>query len=218
MAEMWLIGLIILGIVIASFVLFGVRQHQKQRVQQPPLGDIGNISNISNIAMDDQDISLPPHLHEPKPNLSDTYTDPDKLIIINVFATENRSFVGYELLQALLSAGFRYGELRIFHRYENLNGKGNILFSVAQSTEPGVFDIQNMGAVYCKGLTLFMYADGSASDLTKFQLMLESAKQLAQDLEGELFDKDRYPLRETQVFQYQQMLQIPEDQFSQMTI
>lgn len=120
---------------------------------------------------------------------------PRSILIVYIAARPNRQFAGYELLQSLLAAGMRHGEMNIFHRYQELAGNGQVLFSLASATEPGTFDIHKMGGFVCKGLTLFMRcgADGD-ENVERFILLLNTARQLADDLAGDLLDEQRRPL------------------------
>lgn len=124
------------------------------------------------------------------------------IIAFYLMAPEGKQFFGYELLQALLSAGLRYGKMNIFHRYED-NGSDLVLFSVASAVEPGVFDLDNMGAFSCPGLSLFIRASGE-QELLYVQLdsLLQTAEQLADDLGGILCDDQRMPLTEEKIEEY----------------
>lgn len=123
------------------------------------------------------------------------------IIAFYLMAPEGKQFFGYELLQALLSAGLCYGKMNIFHRYQK--GSNLILFSVASAIEPGVFDLDNMGAFSCPGLTLFIRAC-SEQELLYVQLdsLLQTAEQLADDLGGILCDDQRVPLTEDKIEEY----------------
>ena len=122
-------------------------------------------------------------------------------IIIRLMAVNGANFVGYELMQALLSAGLRYGSRNIFHYYEEAEGEEKILFSLASAVEPGTFELSQMGSITCPGLTLFMeYSKNSqTSPLNTLTLMLDAARQLAEDLGGQLFTEDRKPLMEQDI-------------------
>lgn len=123
----------------------------------------------------------------PKPQL------PSKVLVIYLMAKSGKRFVGYELLQALIATGLRFGKMQIFHRYESSNGKGPILFSVASAVKPGTFDIGRMGTFSCPGLTLFMDTKCTAIPRIAFEALLTVAYQLAEDLNGDLFDANREP-------------------------
>ena len=116
------------------------------------------------------------------------------VVVIYLIAPVHQNYRGYELLQALLTAGLRFGSQKIFHRYQDKQVKEPILFSLASIQKPGTFEISRMGAHHCPGLVLFMTVDGSVDHLYAFELMIETAKQLEEDLGGELFDEHHQPL------------------------
>ncbi len=112
-----------------------------------------------------------------------------KLIVLQVNAFPGKPYMGYELHQALLTAGMRLGENNIFHRYENeAKGEGKILFSLAAATRDGSFAVEDIGAFKCNGLLLFMNLDTKYQLMTSFNLMLDTARQLAEELGGEIYD------------------------------
>lgn len=119
---------------------------------------------------------------------SEVKKEEKKIRVLYVMAPSHRLFNSYELLQALLAANLRYGEKKIFHRYAEENKQ--VLFSVAQATEPGIFDLQKMGNVQIMGLTFFLYAsDKEASQ--SFKEMMQCAQQLAEVLDGLLLDQEK---------------------------
>jgi cell division protein ZipA len=121
-------------------------------------------------------------------------------IVFYLLASHNRPFTGYELLQALLSADLRFGEKRIFHRHEPVEGENRkILFSVASAIEPGIFDMANIGGFSCPGLCVFMAPQTLDDPASVFELMLETIQQLADDLDGELCNENREPLTDAEI-------------------
>jgi cell division protein ZipA len=118
-------------------------------------------------------------------------TAKQELIIMYLKAPQDKLYSGYELLQALLSNGFRFGAMNIFHHYEKGHTEGKILFSLARATEPGIFDIRNMGACSCSGLTIFMNLCDHKNPAQVFANMLETAQKLADDLGGKILDENR---------------------------
>lgn len=125
------------------------------------------------------------------------------LISIFVVAQPGRKFIGYDLLQALLAAGFRYGEMSIFHRHQRANGEGAKLFSLASATEPGTFDMNRIGAFSSQGLCLFMQLKGPEHNLAALSLLLKTAEMIADDLQGVVLGADRMPLNDDMVGSYQ---------------
>lgn len=115
----------------------------------------------------------------------------EEIICLILMANPDRSYVGYELLQSLLVAGLRFGAMDIFHRFEEQNGRGKILFSVASISEPGTFEINKMGAYSGKGLMMFLRLSTNKDLMAAFDCMLETAKQLVEYLGGDIFDNER---------------------------
>jgi cell division protein ZipA len=114
----------------------------------------------------------------------------EDFLVIYVVAEAGKPYFGYELLQALLSAGMRYGDMNIFHRFERSHGRGTPLFSLASASDPGTFDLNHMGEVSCKGLCLFMNLSDCKDSIIAFEKMVDTAQQLVDDLGGELRDSD----------------------------
>ncbi len=120
-------------------------------------------------------------------------------IVLHLMAPAKMPYSGYELLQALLANGMRFGKMNIFHRHESKNGQGCVLFSLASANKPGTFDLPNMGGYSCPGLTLFMSVDGLSDPLHAFDVMLDTAQQLRDDLGGDLWDINHQPLNSDKI-------------------
>lgn len=133
----------------------------------------------------------PTRLKQPNKQRETYLPNDEDLVIIHVKALPGSVFSGYGLQQALMAAGLRFGELSIFHRYEFDNGKERILFSVASAVEPGVFDLQRIGGFSTPGLSIFMTIANCSDPVKTFEILLETAQQLADDLGGELQDQHR---------------------------
>lgn len=128
------------------------------------------------------------------------------IIILGLLAQKDRPYAGYELLQALLTAGLRYGKMGIFHRHEEVSGRGNVLFSLASAAAPGTFELPKMGGFATPGLTLFMEVNKLREPLQAFDLMIDTAKQLVEDLGGEIWDDERKPLSEQKIAQWREQI------------
>lgn len=148
-------------------------------------------------------------LGEAKPQLSGNTRSPVMLFLL---AKENRQLAGYELLQTLLAAGLRFGEGQLFHRHQGPNGQGPVLCSLAAATATGVFDLQNIGAFSVRGLCLFMQASGHpAIDSERFDIMLDTAKQLSDGLDTHLLDDQRKPLSNSSLKRYYDALNMKDE-------
>jgi FtsZ-interacting cell division protein ZipA len=101
---------------------------------------------------------------------------------LNILADPKQTFNGYELLQTLHGAGLRYGDMNIFH-YQDA---GQTYFHVAQVSEPGTIDLDNIGALQCQGLVLFFEFQADGNDAYRLSQLVETALQLADELAGRI--------------------------------
>lgn len=135
----------------------------------------------------------------------------DTPLMMFLLAKPNRQLAGYELLQAVLSAGFRFGEGDLFHRHQFPNGQGAVMCSLAAATPTGVFDLQNIGGFMVRGLCLFMHVSGdTAIDAERFDIMMDTAKTLSDALDTHLLDDKREPLSELSITRYHRRLSLLE--------
>ncbi|RTE66815.1 cell division protein ZipA [Amphritea opalescens] len=120
----------------------------------------------------------------------------DKVLVISVVATEGeQSFSGRNLLQILLACGMRYGDMKIFHRYEDGIDKGAIQFSMTNALEPGYFDIDTMDSIETRGVTFFMSMEEPRDVMNAYECMLATASAVAANLNGVLLDENRSTMR-----------------------
>ena len=132
-------------------------------------------------------------------------------LMMFLLAKPNRQLAGYELLQAVLSAGFRFGEGDLFHRHQYPNGQGAVMCSLAAATPTGVFDLQTIGGFMVRGLCLFMHVSEEAGiDAERFDIMIDTAKTLSDALDTHLLDDQRQPLSELSIMRYHQRLSLHE--------
>jgi cell division protein ZipA len=110
----------------------------------------------------------------------------EHFVALYIMASPQKPFKGYGLLQTILSHHFHYGDMQIFHYYDQDDTSTNPLFSLASATQPGDFDLDKMGHFSCVGLIIFMNATLHHHPLMIFERMLHVATQLAEDLGGEV--------------------------------
>jgi len=87
---------------------------------------------------------------------------------------------------ALRDAGLEHGRYAIFHRQLGTNREG---FSVASLTEPGSFDLDNLGDATIAGLSFFLVLPGKGDPVSRFDAMVETARALSVELAADLFDE-----------------------------
>ncbi|GIU47833.1 cell division protein ZipA [Shewanella sairae] len=117
--------------------------------------------------------------------------DPRDVLVLHVVAKDGEELNGAELLPCLLTLNFKFGEMNIFHRHEDNAGTGKVLFSMANMVKPGVFDPDSMEQFTTQGVVLFMTLPCHGDALMNFSIMLNSAHQIADDLDGVLLDGGR---------------------------
>lgn len=181
------------------------KKEPEAKDQEPQIGQLNSLYDDEIIAVRKVEAPSTPEIS------SEVVTEDEHhsraVYVLHVMAKADQTFKGYELLQALLSQGLRFGEMSIFHRYQNTNGKGPVLFSLTSAVEPGTFDIHNMGRCSSPGLTLFMASSGKSDhDLERFELMYETALNLAKELSGECLDKQRAVVTDATFTRYKQQI------------
>jgi cell division protein ZipA len=130
----------------------------------------------------------------------------NNLIVIYLIANQGHPYSGYELLQALLTAGLRFGKMNIFHRHEEVSGRGESMFSLASVVEPGIFEMNKMGSFSSPGLALFLRINKVKDPLKAFEIMLTTAQQLIDDLGGEICDEHYRPLSAERIADYRSQI------------
>ncbi len=114
-----------------------------------------------------------------------------EVLIIYVLLPEGEEIPGAMLLPLLLTLGFKYGEMNIFHRHQDSAGSGQVLFSLANMFNPGTFNLEDMDKLQTRGLSLFMTLPGPGEALQNFNLMHNAAKKLAEEFGGQILDNTR---------------------------
>jgi cell division protein ZipA len=128
-----------------------------------------------------------------------------QVIVINVVARDE-IFNGPDLLHILLACDLRFGKMNIFHRYEQANGNGPVQFSMANSVEPGTFDLDQIDHFTTPGVCFFMSMPGPEQPIQAFEYMLETAQCLVANLNGEMLDESRSAMTSQTLEHYRQRL------------
>jgi len=113
-------------------------------------------------------------------------------LIIQPF--QNLAMEGDALLKAFTELGLEFGEMDIFHFYDQQDGVDVQQFHVANLLEPGVFPVGNMTDFESTGLVLFFQESNSLKATASFDSMLAVAQQLSQMLSANLMGSDMQEL------------------------
>jgi len=119
---------------------------------------------------------------------ADTSTVPQKIVTLRLVAREGCSFRGDELILSMRGIGLRHGKFGIFHRYDG-SEEDKTIFSAASLVEPGSFDLSNIKEQELPGISLFSIFPGPIDGAEAFDLLMATARTLAQSLDAELLDE-----------------------------
>ena len=134
--------------------------------------------------------------------------DPTDVLVLHLVAKDGEMLHGAELLPSLLTLNFKFGDMEIFHRHIDNAGNGKVLFSLANMMKPGVFDPDNMEQFTTQGVVLFMTLPCFGDPMMNFTIMLNSALQLAEDLDAELLDGKRMAWNDATRKEYERRIRI----------
>jgi cell division protein ZipA len=112
----------------------------------------------------------------------------NKIVTVRIIPIERKVFHGDVLIQSFKDNGLRYGKFDIFHRYQE-NNSDEIIFSVANSKEPGTFDIKNIKEEEIFGITLFLNLPVAIDNVEAFDQMMNTARILSGSLNADLLDE-----------------------------
>jgi cell division protein ZipA len=117
-----------------------------------------------------------------------------EVIVINVMSrrVDDDGFPGRRLLDVVTARGLRFGDMNIFHRFvDGRPSTANKAFSMACAVKPGTFDLSTLDETSVPGVSLFLQLENVADPLPVFEDMLEVARHIASELDGDLFDERR---------------------------
>lgn len=153
------------------------------------------------IDFDDEPVAepTPKEVEKVKPQESEQLQE---VLVLNVKSADDNPIPGSALLPMLLTLGFKFGEQDIFHRHVNSNGKGPVLFSLANMFKPGNFDIDNLENFTTQGISLFMILPIEGEPHQVFNMMHNAARKIAEEFSGQIYDGTRTLLSKQSLQQY----------------
>ncbi|WP_019613797.1 cell division protein ZipA [Psychromonas ossibalaenae] len=170
-----------------------------------------NNDKLENPAKPDQVLTEAPdevveHTVKPQVAVKGQVQEPD-IFIFNVVAKGEGRLRGHELLQFFLTAGFRFGEMSIFHRHLHSDGTGPVLFSIANMMAPGIFEPEHMEQFNSEGVSFFLTVPNNEINVKEaFDMMLTAVEQMAEEFNCLVLNAEREPLTEQQFRNYHERL------------
>lgn len=165
------------------------------RIERPTVGAVIDATTVSPSVRTEQSAvgaGLKPALVPETAAAKNAPPLEDKIIVLYVMAPPGGRFAGPDVRRAIEAAGLQYGQMSIFHRLVDPNRpNSDAVFSLANSVEPGTFDLDGLDDFSTPGLTLFMQLPGPLNGITALDSLLAAAHIIATELHGELRDQSR---------------------------
>ncbi len=112
-----------------------------------------------------------------------------EVLVLHVHATQGEVFKGARLINTMEQNGLSFGDMNIYHRHSDDMASSKVIFSVANIVKPGVF---HQGVDFeTPGISFFMTLPCYGNAESNFNLMLQTAQQIADDLSGLVMDEQR---------------------------
>jgi len=125
---------------------------------------------------------------EPAAQAPEPPPPPEEVLVVHVLARE-ALMAGPALVETVTHYGLRYGDMNIFHHYDEATRQP--AFSMASAVEPGTFDLSTLDSFETPGVSFFLQLPGPSAPLEAFEAMVQVAKALAERFQGELRDEQR---------------------------
>lgn len=128
------------------------------------------------------------------------------VLVLHVTGINGDKLAGNSLLNSILQAGFQYGEMQIFHRHVDPAGNGPVLFSLANMVKPGYLNPEVMPNMTTPGISLFMMTPTFGDNQQNFKMMLQSAQQIADDVNGIVLDDEHHMITPQKIASYRERI------------
>jgi cell division protein ZipA len=140
---------------------------------------------------DDVEIAPAARHEPPPPTPPPSPAETQRIVTVRVSAAGDSRWPGAELLAALETHGMEFGRYKVFHLKHS---DGRTLFCAASLVEPGTFDPARMPQEEFRGLTLFAVLPGPADVLQTIDVLIATAFELADTLQGNVQDSNGAPM------------------------
>lgn len=116
----------------------------------------------------------------------------EEVVTLTLLPNQVLNFDGDTVLEVLSAHGLKFGEMNLFHRFEEADGSGMMLFSVMRHAEgEGTlpFDLQTLSDETVDGLTFFLPLPHPKAT-AGLSAMLSLTGGIARDLNASIYDED----------------------------
>ena len=181
-------------------------QSEQALDNQADASAIDDNENELDESIDEEQISAP--AKKPRKLIANV-DDPEVVLIVTVVAKDTH-LDGGALKQVVEACGMEFGDMDVFHRFEDDKEKNTIQFSMTNAVKPGTFDIATMEQSSTPGVSFFMSMDEPLDAKNALDCMLATAETVANHLNGSLLDDDHSVLRPQTKEHYKERIRIHE--------
>lgn len=150
-------------------------------VESAPLADVRADSALLERHLEEQ------QLHDE----STTLAQAERIVCFYLLPPSGRRFDGARIRHLLLQSGLLFGEMSLFHRFEEPSGQGGLMFSVLRfdpEEGPNAFDLENMDHEKFAGLAFFL-ALPNLQAVKGYDMMCSILRHLAAELGADVYDE-----------------------------
>ena len=114
----------------------------------------------------------------------------EHILSLYVMPAAGRTIAGDKVMQLLRQFGLRFGEMSLFHRFQDSNGTGPLMFSVLRYTSEGPmgFDLETLSSEHVEGLAFFLALPNKHA-LAGYDMMVSISGLLAREVAGRAYDE-----------------------------
>lgn len=123
------------------------------------------------------------------------FSDPELSLVMMVVAPAGQRLSGQILRGIAEACGMEFGQMGLYHRFEDDSERSHIQFSMSDGVQPGTFDPASLDQYETPAVSLFMSLTEPRDPMYAFDCMLATAQTLAKNLHAQLLDGERSVLR-----------------------
>lgn len=124
-----------------------------------------------------------------------TDLNPNKVLLITAVASRESPYLMKTLNRLVTACGLEFGDMDIYHRFEDVEEHSPVQFSMANANDTGSFDLQAGSDQPIQGVTFFMSLESPKDIMNAYECMLATAEALVKNFGGELLDDHHSVMR-----------------------